>query len=119
MALAAGGIAAGAALVTAGPAAAVKEDCTSGYTCGWIDANFSGGAPYARNGAGDYTLSSPYLNSISSAYNHSALWTKWYSGASHTGLWCLPAGYQNQNLAGYPQQDSFKSMQLTSSSSGC
>lgn len=113
-------VTAGASIATAAPAFAIRDDCKTKSSCGWVNANFAG-SRFDMNSAGEWVLSSLYKNKISSVYNHSSLWTKWYTSTNYasSGRWCLRSGYQNHDLYGYPQNDNFEAMQMTSDSSGC
>lgn len=101
------------ALATASPASAVREDCKSGQTCGWIDAYFSNGW-YAAVGIGNYYPGGAYNNSMSSIRNdRSGTTATYYDYSGSSARICLRYNYEVGNLAGNTMQDKTSYIQVS------
>jgi len=101
------------ALVTASPADAVREDCKSGQSCGWIDAYFSNGW-YAAVGIGNYYPGGAYNNSMSSVRNdRSGTTATFYDYSGSSAKVCVRYLYENSNLAGTNMQDKTSYIQVS------
>ena len=99
---------------SAGASPLVKEDCLSGYACGWKDADFANYV-WGQNAINDYNLAGTSAdNNMSSIFNHSgSLYAIYFDYAGSSNHVCLKPGYQNQNLAGTNMQDDISYVQIT------
>lgn len=102
-----------ASMGTASAGPLIRENCGSGFACGWKDANFAN-FEFAQNQLGDYNLAGTTANNnISSVYNNTSHYAIYYDFAGSTTKLCVPPGFQNQDLAGTTMQDKTSYVQIT------